>query len=324
LSAAPAAFDRLLEAIRAGRRFLITSHQHPDGDSSGSALALQRILGRMGKESLVINTDAVPFNLKRMPLLEHWVQRPDLPPDWPAAYDAVFVLECPNIERTGYRGLEAGRIINLDHHLSNSGYGDIVIVDAEAACLGKIIFETALALGVEVDRETATCLYIALVTDAGQFCYANATPESFALARDLVTLGAAPAEVSRILYEGYSANSVKLKGLLLSTLELGAGGRLAFLRFPLRFLRECACLPGDAEGVIDEPRKIGGVEVAAMLREVEGGQVKVSMRSQGRVDVEAVARRHHGGGHRNAAGFTMAGTLDDARALVTAELEGSL
>ena len=318
------AFSRALEAVRNGKRFLIASHQHPDGDSSGSALALQRILGKLGKASVVINTDPVAFNLKRMPLLENWTLTPELPADWPAAYDAAFVLECPNIERTGYKGLEAGRIINIDHHLSNSGYGDIVIVDAEAACLGKVIFEMAQALGVPLDRETVTCLYIALVTDAGQFCYANATPESFQLARDLVALGAAPAEVSRILYEGYSANSVKLKGLLLSTLEIAAAGRLAFLRFPLRFLAECGCLPGDSEGVIDEPRKIGGVEVAVMLREIEGGQVKVSMRSQGRVDVECVARRHHGGGHRNAAGFTMAGTLDDAAALVTSELKGRL
>jgi len=323
LSGTPA-FLRALEVVRAGKRFLIASHQHPDGDSSGSALAFQRILGKLGKASVVVNTDPVPFNLKRMPLLENWTIAPALPPDWPAAFDAAFVLECPNIERTGYQGLDKGFIVNIDHHLSNSGYGDIVIVDAEAACLGKVIFEMAQALGVPVDVETATCLYIALVTDAGQFCYANATPASFQLAKDLVTLGAAPAEVSRILYEGYSAQSVKLKGMLLSTLEIAAEGRLAFLRFPLRFLSECGCLPGDSEGVIDEPRKIGGVEVAVMLREMEGGQVKVSMRSQGRVDVECVARRHHGGGHRNASGFTMTGTLDDARALVIAELKGSL
>lgn len=318
------AFARAIEVIRAGGRFLITSHQHPDGDSSGSALALQRLLGQLGKGSVVVNTDPVPFNLKRMPLLENWTLSPQLPADWPAGFDAAFVLECPNIERTGYQGLEKGFIVNIDHHLSNSGYGDVVIVDAEAACLGKVIFEMAGALGITVDHETATCLYIALVTDAGQFCYANATPDSFQLARDLVALGAAPAEVSRILYEGYSAQSVKLKGMLLSTLEIAADGRLAFLRFPLRFLAECGCLPGDSEGVIDEPRKIGGVEVAVMLRELEGGQVKVSMRSQGRVDVECVARRHHGGGHRNAAGFTMTGSLDDARSLVVEQLKGSL
>ncbi len=318
------AFPRVLEAVRGGRRFLITSHQHPDGDSAGSALALQRILASLGKDSLVINTDPVPFNLQRMPLLENWTLAPDLPADWPAGFDAVFVLECPSIERTGYRGLEAGRIINLDHHLSNAGYGDIAYLDAEAACLGKIIFRMARELDAAVDPVTATCLYIALVTDAGQFCYANATPESFELARDLVALGAAPAEVSRILYEGHSVQSVKLKGMLLSTLEMAGGGRLAFLRFPRRFLAECGCLPGDSEGVIDEPRKIGGVEVAVMLRELEGGQVKVSMRSQGRVDVERVARKYRGGGHRNAAGFTMDGDLDAARNLVVAELEGSL
>jgi phosphoesterase RecJ-like protein len=316
--------DKVLSVIREKRRFLITSHQHPDGDSSGSALALQRILRHMGKDALVMNTDPVPFNLKRMPLLENWVIRPGLPEDFPAGYDAVFVLECPNMDRTGYPGLDRGFIINLDHHLSNSGYGNVVVIEPEAACLGKVIFAIAQGLGVPVDPVTATCLYIALVTDAGQFCYANATPDSFQLAKDLVSLGARPAEVSRILYEGYSACAVKLKGLLLSTLKLESGGRLAFLEFPLCFLKESCGAPGDAEGVIDDPRKITGVEVAVMLREVEGGHVKVSMRSQGQVDVEAVARRHAGGGHRNAAGFTIPATLAGARRLVLDELNRSL
>jgi len=316
--------EAVLAVIREKRRFLIASHQHPDGDSAGSALALKRILAHLGKDALVVNTDPVPFNLAKMPCLEHWTLRPDLPEDFPAGYDATFVLECPNIDRTGYTGLERSFIINLDHHLSNSGYGNVVVIRPDAACLGKVIYEIAQGLHVPIDPVTATCLYIALVTDAGQFGYANATPESFALAGELVEMGARPAEVSRILYEGYSACAVKLKGLLLSTLTMDAGGRVAFLEFPLRFLKESRGAPGDAEGVIDEPRKIAGVEVAVMLREVDGGRVKVSMRSQGKVDVEAVARRYSGGGHRNAAGFTVEGSLAGVRRLVLEDLNRSL
>ena len=310
----------VLAVLREKRKFLITSHQHPDGDSAGSALALQRILKQLGKESDVINTDGVPFNLQGMPLLENWIVRPNLPEGFPAAYDATFILECPNMDRTGYTGLDRSPIINLDHHLSNTGYGSVSVVEPDAACLGKVIFDIAKGLGAVVDPVTATCLYIALGTDAGQFCYANATPDSFRLAAELVERGARPAEVSKILYEGYSACSVKLKGLLLSTLTLEDRGRLAILEFPLRLLKESCASPGDAEGVIDEPRKIGGVHVAVMLREGEGGLVKVSMRSQGQVDVEIVARRHGGGGHRNAAGFTLAADLPSARRLVVEEL----
>jgi bifunctional oligoribonuclease and PAP phosphatase NrnA len=310
----------VLALLHEKRRFLITSHQHPDGDSAGSALALQRILRKLGKEADVINTDHVPFNLQSMPLLENWTVSPDLPAGFPGAYDATFVLECPNMDRTGYTGLDRSPVINLDHHLSNTGYGCVAVVEPDAACLGKVIFDLARGMEVEVDPVMATCLYIALVTDAGQFCYANATPESFRLAADLVALGARPAEVSKILYEGYSACSVKLKGLLLSTLTLEDRGRLAILEFPLRLLTESSASPGDAEGVIDEPRKIGGVHVAVMLREGEGGHVKVSMRSQGQVNVETVARRHGGGGHRNAAGFTLNADLPAARRLVVEEL----
>jgi phosphoesterase RecJ-like protein len=316
--------EAVLAVIRERKRFLITSHQHPDGDSAGSALALKRILAHLGKDAAIVNTDPVPFTLKQMPCLEHWTIRPDLPEDFPGGYDATFVLECPNIDRTGYSGLERTFILNLDHHLSNSGYGNVVVIEPEAACLGKVIYDIARGLNVPIDPVTATCLYIALVTDAGQFCYANATPESFTLAKELVELGARPAEVSRILYEGYSACAVKLKGLLLSTLALEAAGRVALLEFPLRFLKESCGAPGDAEGVIDEPRKITGVEVAVMLREVDGGHVKVSMRSQGKVDVEAVARRYSGGGHRNAAGFTVAGSLAEVRGLVLRDLDRSL
>lgn len=316
--------NKVINFLKKNNSFLILSHQHPDGDSVGSALALRVILEKLGKKSRIINTDPLPFNLRKIEGREHWEIMKELPDDFPSGYDGAFVLECPSLERTGYKNIGGIPLINLDHHISNQKYGNYVIVRPEIPCIGMIIFELAERLKVEITEEMANYLYISLVTDTGQFCYANSTPQAFDFASKLVSSGAKPEEVSKLLYENYPASSVKLKGLLLSTLEIERDGKVAILKFPLCFLKETNSLPQDAEGVIDEPRKIEGVEVAVMLREEEGGKIKISMRSQGNIDVERIARKYEGGGHKNAAGFTIKGNFQDAKNLILKEIEEGL
>lgn len=316
--------NSLISFLKKKNSFLILSHQHPDGDSVGSALALRCILEKLGKKGRIINTDPLPFNLRKIKGKEYWEIMEKLPEDFPSNYDGAFVLECPSLERTGYSGIKDIPLINLDHHISNQKYGDYVIVRPEIPCIGVIIFEIAKKLKINLTEDMANYLYISLVTDTGQFCYANSTPEAFNFASKLVFIGAKPEEVSKLLYENYPASSVKLKGLLLSTLEIEKDGKVAILKFPLCFLKETNSLPQDAEGVIDEPRKIEGVEVAVMLREEEGGNIKISMRSQGNIDVERIARKYEGGGHKNAAGFTVKGNFIEAKNLILKEIGESL
>lgn len=316
--------DNLINFLKKKSSFIILSHQHPDGDSVGSSFALKLILESLGKRVRIVNTDPLPFNLRKIKGKEFWEIRNELPEDFPSFYDGAFVLECPSLERTGYNSIKGLPLINLDHHISNQKYGDYVIVRPEIPCIGIIIFEIALNLKIKITEDMANYLYISLVTDTGQFCYANSTPDAFVFASNLVSLGAKPEEISKLLYENYPASSVKLKGLLLSTLEMEEEGKIAILKFPLCFLKESNSLPQDAEGVIDEPRKIEGVEVAVMLREEEGGNIKISMRSQGNVDVERIARKYEGGGHRNAAGFTVKGDFSYAKNLIIKELKEGL
>ncbi|MEJ5166462.1 MAG: bifunctional oligoribonuclease/PAP phosphatase NrnA [Thermoanaerobaculia bacterium] len=316
--------NNLISFLKKKNSFLILSHQHPDGDSVGSALALKCILEKLGKRARIVNTDPLPFNLRKIQGKEHWEIMEKLPGDFPSSYDGTFVLECPSLERTGYSNIKDIPLINLDHHISNQKYGDYVIVRPEIPCIGIIIFEIAKNLDIKITEEMANYLYISLVTDTGQFCYANSTPQAFDFASQLVSFGAKPDEVSKLLYENYPASSVKLKGLLLSTLEIEKDGKVAILKFPLCFLKETNSLPQDAEGVIDEPRKIEGVEVAVMLREEEGGNIKISMRSQGNIDVERIARKYDGGGHKNAAGFTIKGNFIEAKNLILKEIGESL
>jgi len=316
--------DGIINLIRKGSSFLILSHQHPDGDSVGSAFALKEILEKINKNVLIINTDPLPFNLRKIKGKESWQIEGEIPSQIIKNCDGAFILECPTISRTGYKNIKGIPIINIDHHKSNHLYGDFKIIDPELPCLGIIIYELALKLNVDITPEIAYYLYISLVTDTGQFCYANSTPLAFDFASTLIKAGAKPEEVSKLLYENFPAPSVKLRGLLLSTLEMELGGRVAILKFPLSFLKETGCLPQDAEGVIDEPRKIEGVEVAVMLREENNNKIKISMRSQGNLDVEKIASKYGGGGHKNAAGFCVQGDFEFAKELILKEVEEGL
>lgn len=314
----------LINFIKEKKSFLILSHQHPDGDSVASCLSLKIILEKIGKKAKILNTDHLPFNLRKIKGNEFWEIRNELPENYFEIFDGVFVLECPIFERTGYKNIDKMPIINIDHHISNLKYGNFNLVEPELPCLGMIIYDIAEKLKVKITAEIANYLFISLVTDTGQFCYANSTSIAFDFASKLVSLNAKPEESAKLLYENYPAQSVKLKGLLLSTLEIALDGKVAFLKFPLSFLKEANCLPQDAEGVIDEPRKIEGVEVAIMLREENGNKIKISMRSQGNLNVEKIARKYGGGGHKNAAGFCVEGNFEYAKNLILKDLEKDL
>lgn len=314
--------EKLIKFIKEKKSFLILSHQHPDGDSVGSSFALKIILEEIGKQATIINTDPLPFNLRKIKGKEFWNIKDKIDESFFKNYDSTFILECPTPDRTGYEILNGITIINIDHHISNQNYGNFIIIEPELPCLGIIIYEIAEKLNVKINKDIANYLYISLATDTGQFCYANSTPQAFEFASKLVSLGARPEEVAKILYENFPAQSVKLRGLLLSTLEIELGGKVAILKFPLCFLKEANCLAQDAEGVIDEPRKIEGVEVSVMLREEKDNKIKISMRSQGNLDVEKIARKYGGGGHRNAAGFCVEGDFDFAKRLILKEIEG--
>lgn len=315
---------RLSEFIKKNKSFLILSHQHPDGDSVGSCFALKKILSKIGKKSLILNTDPMPYNLRKIKNKKFWKISLSLPSKFEKKFDGVFVIECPNYERTGYKKINNLPIINIDHHVSNKKYGDFVLVVPEFPCIGIIIYDISKKLGVDIDTEIANYLYISLVTDTGQFCYENSNLYAFDFALKLVKKGAKPNKISKILYEGIPAGSLKLKGLLLSTLEIFLNGKVAILKFPKHFLEKTNSYPQDAEGVIDEPRKIEGVEVAVMLREEEENKIKISLRSEGKVNVEKIATKYGGGGHKNAAGFSIDGNFEEAKNLILKELEGKV
>ncbi|HNX50879.1 MAG TPA: DHHA1 domain-containing protein, partial [Thermoanaerobaculaceae bacterium] len=204
--------------------------------------------------------------------------------------------------------------------LTSEAYGEINYLDAEAPVVGAMIMPVADAASVAPTAAMATCLYTALVTDTGDFRYSNATPRAFAAAARLVEAGARPSEISEGLWGHTPARVIRLTAAILSTLELLAGGHIALITCDRATLERTGAAPSDTENLINIPRGIDGVEVAVLLKDFDSGTVRVSMRSRDRVDVQAVAARFGGGGHRAAAGCSVPGTLAEVRETILAAL----
>jgi phosphoesterase RecJ-like protein len=238
------------------------------------------------------------------------------------------VLECPSPDRTGLeQHLAALPVINIDHHLGNQHYGAVNWVDSAAPAVGEMVFRLAQALKVSLEPEIASCLYLTLVTDTGGFRFSNATPAAFEAAAALVREGAHPEQVAQWLYESQPAAVVRLLGEMLQTLGLHHGGRIATVRLDPEMFARAGAETGDSEGLIDHARAIAGVDAVALVRRRDDGTHKVSLRSRGEVDVEKIARHHGGGGHRNAAGYSLegaAGSTAEVERGVIAELAAAL
>jgi len=312
-----------LEAIcrlfRDKERFLVACHENPEGDAIGSELALALSLRKMGKTATVLNADPVPENLAFLP----GAQSVRLEGDG-GEYDAAVVLDCGSVERTGRIRGELERcpvLVNIDHHRSNGACGDLALVDPEAAATGTLVYRVLSAMGAPIDREVAVNIYTAILTDTGSFRYGNASPEAFFVAGEMVRRGTDPREVAERLYETQSERRLRLLGRVLSTLEIVAGGRVAAITTRQQDLAACGATKDHLEGFINYPRSVAGVEVAVAFREESDGVFRVSLRSRGRVDVGAVAARFGGGGHRNAAGCSVPGSLAEVKARVFAVLE---
>lgn len=318
------AYGAVADLLRNGRRFLLTGHRNPDGDALGSALGLAQALEAAGKEARVVMRDPWSYAYDGMPGISRVEVLEALPADWPAAYDAILVMECPESDRTGWPNLFAGKVVNVDHHPGNARYGALNLIDLPAAAVGEIVADLLDLLQWPLTADAATNLWVSLVSDTGSFRYSNTTPKALALGARLVAAGAQPGPVNEFLFEAAPLSSLKLEALVLGTLALHAGGAVATVELPRRFFAESGAQESDTEGLVNRARGIHGVKAAALLREGDAGEIRCSLRSKGTVDVRSVAALHGGGGHRNAAGCRIKGTLDAAKAALVAEIAAAV
>lgn len=301
----------ICRVLREKERFLVACHENPEGDAIGSELALALALRRMGKTATVLNADPVPGNLLFLPGAGTVVFEED-----GSKYDVAVVVDCGSPERTGRVAAELRKcplLVNIDHHRTNGDLGELSLVDPAAAATGLLVHRVLSAMGYDIDLDVATNIYVAVLTDTGSFHYGSSSPEAFEVAGEMVRRGVDPWAVAEQVYETQSAGRLRLLGRVLDSLEVSAGGRVASISTMRSDLREFASGKDALEGFINYPRSIVGVEVAVSFREEGEDLVRVSFRSKGRVDVSAVAARFGGGGHRNAAGCTVPGTLPDVK-----------
>ena len=304
------------DQLRRHHRIVVTSHIRPDGDSIGSALALASALKAIGKDACVINRDPVPAPLTEFP----WASDVVVAETVPADTEALVVLECGGLDRTGLSGLDHCAVINVDHHQGNTGFGSTLWFDATYAAVGEMVFEMIDDLGAPVTPDMATQLFVAIVTDTGSFRYPGVSPRTFAMAGRLVAAGADPDLTARRLNDGNTLGRLRLQGAVLRSLDIQASGRLALLTLDDATLAAAGATPDDADGLINLPLSVRAIQAVVFFKHAGDGTYRVSFRSKGPVDVGAVARSFAGGGHRNASGCTIAGDLPHVREAVLARI----
>ena len=314
--------ESIIGEIRANKSFLVTTHENPDGDAVGSSLALAAYLRRLGKDVTIHLCDPVPDLYAFLPLADTVVQNlPD------RDYDVCFVLDVGEFSRAGRQVVECRRIgsfINIDHHLTRDNFGAINYIDPSAAATGVLVYRIIKAAGDLIDYEIAISLYTAIITDTGSFRYSNANPEAFAISGELVATGINTWSIAEKLYESQPRQRLELLALALSTLTISERGDFASITVTLDMYRRTGACAELTDGFVNYPRSIRGVEVSVFFREINSGLFKVGFRSKGKVDVSSLAATFGGGGHHNAAGCTVAGTLDEVRHKVFAHLEQAL
>ncbi|NLW07383.1 MAG: bifunctional oligoribonuclease/PAP phosphatase NrnA [Clostridia bacterium] len=315
---------RIVATLMQAREMAIVSHVTPDGDCLGSMLALALALKQQGKRAISVNADPVPETLQFLPGQADIVS-PDrvtrIPP-------LLVVVDSTDMERAGpvisTWDRQVEMIINIDHHVSNSFFGHLNMVDSSAAATAELIYALLQRMPVRITPEIATCLYTALITDTGSFQYENCTATTLRLAADLLEQGAKAQLMREYLWERKPLASLHLLSASLATLTLGCDNQIAWMKVTEAMLADSGLAPEYAESLVNYPRSIAGVEVSLLFRELPGGLVKVNLRSKKKVDVNRVAEAFDGGGHRRAAGCIIKGELNEVIAMVVAAVSKEL
>jgi len=312
--------DKVIEILKEKDFFLITAHINPEGDSIGSQLALSNLLERLNKKHLMVNRDAIPDNLKFLPGVEKIIF--SMPEHFQP--QVALVLDCPVKRRVGTVEPavdKADVVVNIDHHVSNEFFGDINWVEAEMSSIGEMIYHLYEKIGVEIDKDTAIAMYSAILTDTGMFNYDNTSGKTHQIAGKLLEKGIDPSSVFNEIYEKKSFAQIRILGKVLSGIQIEEEGKIAYMSLTSDMYAEESVNDVSTEEFINYLRSIKGVEVAIFFKQNPDNReiVDVSFRSSGDVDVNMIASRLGGGGHKRASGCKLTCGLDEAKKEVLQE-----
>ncbi len=306
---------KLLSFLKREKRFFIATHVNPEGDALGSSIALSMALASLGKKTLLYNKDMVPLFYHFLPGNERFINLipPSIQDAWP-----LILLDCNTIERAGLEGVRFKYSVVIDHHETESSFGNIRWIEPEAAATGMMIFHIIKALGVQITKDIAVNLYSSIAIDTGTFRYSNTTADVLTVSAALIEAGANPALISRNLYEMWSRKRFNLLIMVLNTLEIK--NNIAIMVVTQEMFSKTGTTPEDIETFSGFPRRIADITVSALFREIRNNYWKVSLRSRGDVNVAKIATRFQGGGHKNAAGYGIKASLNTAKKALIEEV----
>ncbi|MEO7673717.1 MAG: bifunctional oligoribonuclease/PAP phosphatase NrnA [Pyrinomonadaceae bacterium] len=309
--------SKVVELIENKQKFGITTHIKPDGDGVGSSLGLCWLLRSLGKSAEVIVRGDVPAAYRTLPGADEIrdIEKVD------RAYDAIFVIECSDLQRPGIAGLENEFTVNIDHHATSEHFGTINWIDSTASAVGEMIYNLCKAIGGRVTREIAECVYMALVTDTGSFHFSNTTDRTLKVASELIKAGVKPAAISESVYNNYPWSRIELMRQVIATIGRNEPGTVAWMRQTLEMRQNSGAVDGDNNGFVNIPLAAKEVVAAIYMREVGADSYRVSLRSKGDINVARVAETFGGGGHKNAAGFKIEGNWDEKEAEIVRTVE---
>jgi bifunctional oligoribonuclease and PAP phosphatase NrnA len=308
--------DQIVNQIKKAQHILLASHSDPDGDAVSSLLALGLALNKLGKTTTLYNASPIPAVYRFLPSVERIVSQIKNP----KAYDIVLILDCGDLSRIGQASAMINQIpviINIDHHISNTGFGCMQLIDAQACSTAEIIYRLITALEAPIDKAMATSIYTGILTDTGSFRFSNTNQAAFAISQKMTALGVEPYSVAKHVFGTYSLGRIKLLNLALDSLEISPNGKLSIMTITSSMFEYTKTQAEDVDGMINYARRIEDVKVAALIQEQKNGRpgsdsrrrFHVSLRSDGSVDVAAIAGGFGGGGHPSAAGFQAETTL---------------
>jgi len=314
---------RIVRHLKNSRSLLLATHVNPDGDAIGSLVAMGLALEALGKQTTLLCASPIPAVYRFLPATDR-ITAVYNPAD---RFDTAVVLDCGNFIRVGPAQPEIEKIetvINIDHHVTNTRFGDHGLVDTEACATAEILYRLIKALGVRITPGMATAIYTGIFTDTGSFRFSNTNRTAFAICEEMVAIGMDPYRVARHVYGTYSLGRIKLLNLALDSIEVTAGGKVSIMTLTRDMLTETGTQPEDTDGLINYARRIEDVKLAVLLQELDNGgpaadgnvRFHVSLRSNGAVDVAEIAAAFGGGGHKVAAGFNTDASLAEIRAKI--------
>lgn len=314
---------RIIQAINDAESIAILPHVSADGDALGSSLALLLALRKMGKESDIYIEEEIPSLYSFLPEKEYF----KVYGGNPKKYDLVFALDTGDLLRLGKRVEifdNAEFTINIDHHPTNTEFASINLVKSSAAAVGEMIYELINIMGVSLDVNIATCLYVAITTDTGGFKYSNTTSSTHQITADLINNGVDVSKISQQVFEIVPLKKVRLMGMAINSIEISEAGRVAFITITNEMIKAAGASDEDCDGLVNIARNISGVEVAVLIRQRTDDEFKINFRSQNYVDVSAIANKYSGGGHKKAAGCTVRGSMEEVKEMINKEIREAL